>query len=570
MDNFYLSALIEEIGPQVLGRTVARISLEGTTLRIDLRVASGQQLVVSLDRTTPAIYLSDPKQTSPAEKYRPGFFVSLLRKHLIDARLARLNKEPADRIVQLDFETLDAGDNKVEVTLRLALTGRSSNATLIDAQGNVTGTLFEQDPAQQPISSGSSSKTINLSFSAAELRSDITEQEVLATFFGTGSIFGPQLQNEFRVRCKSTTVAIAFKSIVDDLLNRKPVPLIYSRLPLEKIGHIVIDPKVDLVLSHIDLVQAAGMIRNQFSSLSNAADHYYTARGRALTIRSEYTLLKQSLSREINKRMAALNAMESDRRRFEAPERLKRYGDLLLANLANARVSGITATVRDYYDPEQSEIEIEIPEGATLQEAASDYFARYQKARRALAAIASRESEVSREIPSLKELVSKLDEAPTSSNIDSVTKSLQQRLGTGKGTARGKGSRPKRKPEIVGRRFRSTDGYEIIVGRNDRDNDLITFRVAKPHDVWLHAADYPGSHTVIRNPNRATLPHRTITEAAELAAFYSQAKREGKAAVHYSQKKFVTKPPRAKPGLVRLSSFKTIMVEPRCDLERIE
>ena len=110
-----------------------------------------------------------------------------------------------------------------------------------------------------------------------------------------------------------------------------------------------------------------------------------------------------------------------------------------------------------------------------------------------------------------------------------------------------------------------------MVGRNDRDNDVLTFRVARPHDIWLHAADYPGSHAIIRNPTRdAQPPQRTIAEAAELAAFYSQAKREGKAAVHYAQKKFVSKPPRSKPGLVRLSSFKTILVAPRCILERLK
>ena len=86
----------------------------------------------------------------------------------------------------------------------------------------------------------------------------------------------------------------------------------------------------------------------------------------------------------------------------------------------------------------------------------------------------------------------------------------------------------------------------------------------------MHAADYPGSHVIVRNPTRKTVPQRTIKEAVELAAFFSQAKREAKAAVHYTEKKFVTKPPRAKPGLVRLSSFKTILVEPKCNLKRIE
>src|SRR5262249_44488750 len=103
---------------------------------------------------------------------------------------------------------------------------------------------------------------------------------------------------------------------------------------------------------------------------------------------------------------------------------------------------------------------------------------------------------------------------------------------------------------------------EIVVGRTDTENDFITFRLAGSQDVWLHAADYPGSHVIVRNPRREAVPHKTIVEAAQLAAFYSSARNEKKAAVHYTQKKYVTKPPRSKPGLVRLSAFKTVMVEP--------
>ena len=128
----------------------------------------------------------------------------------------------------------------------------------------------------------------------------------------------------------------------------------------------------------------------------------------------------------------------------------------------------------------------------------------------------------------------------------------------------------KKRGAPIGRRFLSSEGFEILVGRKDRDNDLLTFRVAQSLDIFLHAADYPGSHVIIRNPNRKPVPQQTIQEAAELAAFFSQAKTQGKAAVHYTEKKSVTKPPRAKPGLVRLSSFKTIMVQPRCVLERME
>ena len=119
-----------------------------------------------------------------------------------------------------------------------------------------------------------------------------------------------------------------------------------------------------------------------------------------------------------------------------------------------------------------------------------------------------------------------------------------------------------------GRLFRSTDGYDILVGVNAADNDAITFKTAKSSDTWLHAADYPGSHVLIRNPNRTSVPRRTILEAAQLAAYHSEARKESKAAVNYTLKKFVTKPPRSALGLVRLSSFKTILVEPKCALQR--
>ncbi|MEK6324815.1 MAG: NFACT family protein [Acidobacteriota bacterium] len=571
MDNFYLSALVREVEPEVLGRTVVRASLANSILLIDLRLTAGRQLVASLDRTTPALYLSTEIATQALTgKHTSTFFLSLLRKHLVDARLVKLWKEPLDRIVQIDFEKLDAGDNKVHTSLLLALTGRSANAYLGEVDGKVIGTLFEHDAAEQSARPASSIDTLDSVSLTTELNESLMQSEVLERFFGAGSIFGPQLRNEFLARCHNASPAAAFKSVVKDLFDCDPLPLLYSRLPLDEVEEKVINPKTDLLLSHIELAQAGGMRRHQFSSLSEAADQYYSARARAMSLRAEHTRLKQTLAREVGKRESAIRAIESDRTRFEQPDRLKRFGDLILANLANARTQGTRVTVVDYYDPDQAEIQIEIPEGFTLKESAADYFARYQKARRALAAIASREREVSHNLEPLKRLLLMLDQEPTADSIAEVGKETERLLGTTRAARRGSDKRSRVKGGYAfGRRFRSSDGYEIVVGRNDRDNDALTFRVAKPHDIWLHAADYPGSHAIIRNLGRDAPPHRTITEAAELAAFYSQAKGEGKAAVHYTQKKFVSKPPRSKPGLVRLSSFKTIVVEPRCNLERL-
>jgi predicted ribosome quality control (RQC) complex YloA/Tae2 family protein len=568
VDNFYLSALVKELTPAVQGHTVARISLEGSTILLDLRLSSGRQLLASLDRGAPALYLSN--RTSARRLKGTPAITPLLRKYLVGARLLKIWKEPSDRIVHINFETVDAGDNRIQVGLRLFLTGRSANAYLTSADGNVIGMLFDENPADRLARSSSSAAMPNPADITRGLEESMTESDVLDQYFGAGSLFSPQLRNEFLFRSKLTSAYKAFSSLIEDLFDRDPSPLVYATLPLEQAAQVVINPRTDLLLSHIELAQAKGMQRFRFDSVSEAAGEYYGARGPAVALHSAYAAVRQTLAREITRRASVLNAIEADRVRFEQAEQLKRNGDLLLANIANARIQGAVATVVDYYDPAQPEIQIVIPEGATLQAAASGYFTDYQKARRGLAAVAAREQQVSAKLAPLKQLLLKVEQDPTADCIADVSKSMDELLGITSANRSDKGAGARaRRGFAFGRRFKSTDGYEIVVGRNDRDNDALTFRVAKPHDIWLHAADYPGSHAIIRNPTREAPPHRTITEAAELAAFYSQAKREGKAAVHYALKKFVSKPPRSKPGLVRLSSFKTILVEPRCNLERL-
>jgi predicted ribosome quality control (RQC) complex YloA/Tae2 family protein len=107
------------------------------------------------------------------------------------------------------------------------------------------------------------------------------------------------------------------------------------------------------------------------------------------------------------------------------------------------------------------------------------------------------------------------------------------------------------------------------VGRAARDNDNLTFRIARPNDLWLHAGDYPGSHVVVRNPTRKEIPHRTIIEAAQLAGRFSQASDDAKVVVHYVERKFLSKPKRAEPGIVRMSRFRSITVEPKESVSRV-
>jgi predicted ribosome quality control (RQC) complex YloA/Tae2 family protein len=243
--------------------------------------------------------------------------------------------------------------------------------------------------------------------------------------------------------------------------------------------------------------------------------------------------------------------------------------------------------VTDYFAEGAPTIELEIDEHASLPEEAARRFARYTKARRAALETTARLADLNAELAALDErrrqlegIISARDAAALEAFGETAAtrdaKATRAAAGARQGGGAGKDARRtkaqvKAAESIAGaRRYRSSDGYEILVGRAAKDNDQLTFKVARSHDLWLHAADYPGSHVIVRNPARgADVPHRTIIEAAQLAAHFSHAKRDAKVSVHYTPRKFLSKPKGAAPGLVRMSSFRSLLVEPREGVERI-
>lgn len=305
--------------------------------------------------------------------------------------------------------------------------------------------------------------------------------------------------------------------------------------------------------------------KGTFATLSEAADAYYQQLEAERTFQGNVVAARAALRRRVRHSEKLLQQMEKDLAAHSAPEEHKRMGDLLLANLANARRQGKMVKLFDYFAEGAPEIEIEVPENSTLQEEAARHFARYTRSKRAAGQIAKRIDVVRAELKLLHADERKIEQIAAAND----EAALEEFWREAQKTIRTKPSQDKRGLRIPGvRRYRSTDGYEILVGRTGRDNDRLTFKIARPNDLWLHAADYPGSHTIVRNPARKEIPHRAIIEAAQLAAFFSQARKDAKVAVHYAERKFLAKPKGAAAGLVRMSKFKTILVAPRESIER--
>ncbi|MDX6445659.1 MAG: hypothetical protein QOH71_2733 [Blastocatellia bacterium] len=300
-------------------------------------------------------------------------------------------------------------------------------------------------------------------------------------------------------------------------------------------------------------------------SSSEAADAYFSS----LLVRQAFDnragAARAELRKKISHHQRLLKQLEQDLASHADAEANKRLGALLLANLSTARREGTRVILIDYFADDAGPVELEMDQHSTLPEEAERRFALYSRSRRAVRQIASRIAAIGPEMDSLNSQSAALEKIIAERDAAALEKFTARKSAP---SASGRGGKIEKK--IPGTRsYLSSDGFEILVGRTARDNDQLTFKVAKPNDLWLHTGDYSGSHVVVRNTTRKEIPHRTIIEAAQLAAHFSQARTNAKVDVHYTQRKFVSKPKGAALGLVRMTRFKNITVEPKENLERL-
>src|SRR5499426_548129 len=578
MDNFLLQIIVNELGIRLGGHRVGGIYQIGATdLAIDFYAPNERWLMISTDPQRLAFYLTarNPKQSGD-EPRSDTAFVALARKHLGGSRLAAAEKLGYDRVVHLEFNVKDKDGKAAHRKLVVALTGRSANILLTE-DSRIIASLRERDEAiTQYVDPAPPVDKLDPFLCSAENLDELIAAaggdvaEAARRLIG----FSPVYARELAARAQRVTPGEALRGLLSDLCESPPKPTIYSPLaPHAGAGVSMDDLKreigrddFDPVLSPIELESLSDLGALRLEGVVGAADAYFAL----IEERRRFFALKRKLRSHILSRLRQrrdlFNHLARDLDKFSNGELHQRYGELLLANLRQAVKTGGGFQVTDYYDEAQPLIEIPSAGIATPQEAAEHYFKLARKARRGFEKVSDRLPQVENEIALLEKHLAELDDCVDAGVLHSLAAELNLPA-----PEKRPPQHAKKDEKIPGvRRYRSSDGYEILVGRAGADNDHLTFRVAKSYDLWFHAADYPGSHVVLRNPQRKSVPPRAITEAAQLAAKFSQARTLPRAAVNYCERKYVTKMKGFAPGQVRLSSFKTVMVEPAEAGERLD
>ncbi|MFQ3582598.1 NFACT family protein [Chloracidobacterium validum] len=568
MDAFLLSALVTELNDAVArhdqGLLVGKIAVVGqAAIGLDMRRRDGRWLVL-VARPHDSAFYSMSRHPGAADAVGEPPFVARLRKALRGARLVGATKTQTERSVTLTFHGFDDAEQPTRWLLRHDLTGHSANLWLLTADECIVDALRPWDgrPGERYQMPRQARHTLTWS--------DVTPErlpgtsDALETFL-RDVVCGchPRLAREVAFRARSRPPWTAFSEVYQSLVS--PQAFFLYALP------------EGLEVFPLRLTHVPELVPTPFVSAHEAVEARFERRAAQAALAARRRRWQQALGTWRRRIERALDRLDATTRQAQDADRWRRWGELLYANMATAKRTGPGVEVMDYYADEPTPLTIPLEsESEDLAAAAQRYFRRYQRAQRALTANAERRTELEAVQATVMRLDTELAQATQVGELDACIVKLREQMPFELQPQeeplenRTDRARTGEKGGWAGlRRYRGPEGYEIVVGRTSRDNDRLTFELARSHDLWLHAADYPGAHVVIRNPQRKVVPPQVVMAAAELAAYFSQAKQADRVEVRVAERRHVSRPRKGAPGQALVRESRTVTALPREVLPRI-
>lgn len=572
-DAVYMSALKDELSKVLPTSRIDKINQpERDELIFSLRTPQGnKKLLISANPSAPRIHFTEMTVENPIT---PPMFCMLMRKHLGGARIKDISQPGLERVLIIKLDSMDEMGELTEKQLVFEALGRQSNLILVGSDGRIIDSvrradgdmtskravlpgmfyrLPEKQEKLQPdevtceqirqlldeAAGVQADKWIMSTFSALP---PLLCRELVFRFFGEVDARLDALDNEGKNRFAAELFSF-FEFVAQGA--KTPVMLVDSEGAPKDI-------------CYTEIGQYEGIYVNKiYDDFSQLTESFYGLRDSRERMRSRSSALRKTITNLYDR---TARRVENQRRELEATadrERDRQKGDLLMANLGACVKGRTSVTVTDLYDPDGKDVEIALDIKLSPQQNAARYYKAYAKAKNAEKYLTGLIADGEKELEYLGSVLEEIHRAGSETELQEI----RQELVSGGYVRSQKTNKKEKFRKSKPMSFVSSSGFEISVGRNNIQNDELTTKTAFKSDIWLHTQKIHGSHVIIHCHGQQP-DDETVTEAAILAAYYSQAKDGKNVPVDYTPVKFVKKPNGAKPGMVIYETYRTAYVTP--------
>lgn len=570
LDAITMTALTQELRGALLGGKVDKIYQPARDeVVLHMRASGGNvKLLLSANPAHPRAQLTEISRENPET---PPMFCMLLRKYFTGGRLLDIEQPSMERLLELRFETLNDLGDRVERRLVLECIGRRSNLIMLDGEGRITDCLRRADgdlSAKRPLMPGlfyerpvPTGKLDPTAISEEELTGMIRreapegegqDQWLLDTFSGISPLVAREL--EFLSGGSREGLARPLNALMDTVRNgrftpvtlcRENKPVDFSFMPILQYG-----PEVELHR------------RDSFSAL---LDDFYAAKEAQERVKQRGQDFIRSVTQARNRTAKKIANQEQDLANAANRERLRQFGDIITTNFYQMKKGESVLRAQDYYDPDCAEVEIPLDPLLTPQQNAARYYRDYKKAQKAEEMLTLQLEKNRAELDYLDSVLQTIGLSEGDRDLQEIRQELMDngylKQHKRSMTAKGRQKIVRAKPM----EFRSSAGLPILVGKNNSQNDRLTLKESDKNDIWLHTQKLHGSHVILKTGGGEP-DDRSLTEAAMLAAWFSQAKDSAQVPVDYTPVRVVKKPAGAKPGFVVYNTYRTLYVTPDAEL----
>ena len=567
-DAYFMTAVLEEIRGKCIGARIDKIHQPSRdTLILQLKSKeSREKLIFVANPTAPRLHLTCSSPENPAE---PPMFCMLLRKHLLGAKLNSVTQPPMERAATFTFDCTDEMGFPVQKRLVAELMGRTCNLYLLSPEGRIIDCLRRiglDESAKRAALPG-----LNYQEPEPVTKEELTSDTDFAAFLNkTGAdVLSDRLMDTFGglspLVCREASLFAAGST--DARIDLLDADTTAEKLQLFFAEHIYHPAPYYYAQNDGTPKQFAFCPIRQYGEYKQAEsfgqllDMYYTLRDHKDAMRQKSAAVRKTVQNLCTRLKRKLAIQEKELEATYDRERLRQLGDILTANIHRIVKGQTMVTCQDFYDEEMKDIEIPISPILSPQQNAAKFYKDYTRMKNAEKELTKQMELAEDELNYLQSVLEELNRAQSEQELEEIRQELQ----AGGYVRADAGRKRVKQGKLPPMRFESTDGYPIYVGRNNRQNDELTFKSARKDDIWCHASKVHGSHVII-SCGGTTPPDDTITQAAQLAAYYSETSGGQNIPVDVTTVKQVKKVPSGKPGMVIYHTYRTVIANPYKDI----